>query len=133
MSEYLVKSSLTKTEWQIISRIRKHELVCDDRQGDAGPNPVEYLCTAVNSCIVMSAGMVAKSHHLDVRNIHVQNQAISKDLGRDESVVANMRIKVFFDSSLDHDQQEKYLAHTLRVSTVYQTLLKAIQIKVELA
>lgn len=133
MSEYLVKSNLRKTEWQIGSQVRQHQLICDERENDAGPNPVEYLCIAVNSCIAMSAGMVAKSRHLDISNIHLENYASTKDLGQGKSVVATMKIKIFFDTSLNHDQQAKFLAHTLRVSTVYQTLLKAVQIKVELA
>ena len=135
MSEYLVKSKLEDTEWQIANQAREHEFICDDndKKHDKGPNPVEYLCGSVNSCIVMSAGMVAKSHGLDVKNFRVENNAKTENLGHGKSVVTEMNIKVFFDSEMSKDEKEKFLAHTLHVSTVYQTVKEAIKIYVELA
>ena len=135
MSEYLVKSKLEDTEWQIANQAREHEFICDDndKEDDKGPNPVEYLCGSVNSCIVMSAGMVAKSHGLDVKNFRVENNAKTENLGHGKSVVTEMNIKVFFDSEMSKDEKEKFLAHTLHVSTVYQTVKEAIKIYVELA
>ena len=135
MSEYLVKSKLEDTEWQIANQAREHEFICDynDKEHDKGPNPVEYLCGSVNSCIVMSAGMIAKSHGLDVKNFRVENHAKTENLGHGKSVVTEMNIKVFFDSEMSKDEKEKFLAHTLHVSTVYQTVKEAIKIYVELA
>ena len=135
MSEYLVKSKLEDTEWQIANQAREHKFICDDsdKEHDQGPNPVEYLCGSVNSCIVMSAGMVAKSHGLDVKNFCVENNAKTENLGHGKSVVTEMNIKVFFDSEMSKDEKEKFLAHTLHVSTVYQTVKEAIKIYVELA
>ena len=133
MSEYLVKSKLEDTEWQIANQAREHEFICDDKEHDKGPNPVEYLCGSVNSCIVMSAGMVAKSHGLDVKNFRVENNAKTENLGHGKSVVTEMNVKVFFDSEMSKDEKEKFLAHTLHVSTVYQTVKEAIKIYVELA
>ncbi len=133
MSNYLVKTKLGEQEWQLINQVRTHQFICDDREYDAGPNPVEYLCGSVNSCIAMSAGMVAKSHHLDVSDFHLENRAETKDLGHGKSVVSNMKIKVFFTSSMAKENKEKFLAHVLHVSTVYQTVKQAVDIKVELA
>lgn len=135
MSEYLVKSKLEDTEWQIANQACEHEFICDDndKEYDKGPNPVEYLCGSVNSCIVMSAGMIAKSHGLDVKNFRVENNAKTENLGHGKSVVTEMNIKVFFDSEMSKDEKEKFLAHTLHVSTVYQTVKEAIKIYVELA
>lgn len=135
MSDYLVKSKLGKNEWQIQSQVRNHELICDTADADhnAGPNPVKYLCTSINSCIVMSAGMIAKAHNLDVTNFRVENHAQTEKLGHGKSVVTEMTIEVFFDSSMSKEEKEKFLAHVLHVSTVYQTLKEAIKIYVELA
>lgn len=135
MSEYLVKSKLEDTEWQIANEVRDHVFICDDnsKEHDKGPNPVEYLCGSVNSCIVMSAGMIAKSHGLDVKNFRVENNAKTENLGHGKSVVTEMNIKAFFDSEMSKDEKEKFLAHTLHVSTVYQTVKEAIKIYVELA
>ena len=40
---------------------------------------------------------------------------------------------VKIDSEMSKDEKEKFLAHTLHVSTVYQTVKEAIKIYVELA
>ena len=44
-----------------------------------------------------------------------------------------MQIKVFFDSDMSQEEKEKFLAHILHVSTVYQTVKEAVKIYVELA
>lgn len=132
MSEYVVKSKLEDKEWQIANQVRDHVFVCDDVKHDAGPNPVEYLCGSVNSCIVMSAGMITKAHQLDVWNFRVENQAKTENLGHGKSVVTEMKIKVFFDSAMTRAEKEEFLAHTLHVSTVYQTIKAAVKIYVEL-
>ena len=115
MSEYVVKSKLEDKEWQIANQVRDHVFVGDDVKHDAGPNPVEYLCGSVNSCIVMSAGMITKAHQLDVRNFRVENQAQTENLGHGKSVVTEMKIKVFFDSTMTRAEKEEFLAHTLHV------------------
>ena len=123
MSDYLVKSKLEDTEWQIKSDARDHSFICDvsDDKYNAGPNPVEYLCGSVNSCIEISAGM-----------IRIENQAKTEKLDHGKSVVTEMKIKVFFDSDMTRAEKEEFLAHSLHVSTVYQTLKEAIKIYVEL-
>ena len=97
-----------------------------------GPNPVEYLCGSVNSCIVMSAGMITKAHQLDVKNFNVKNYAKTEKMGYGKSVVTEMRIEVSFDSEMSKEEKEEFLAHVLHVSTIYQTIKEAIKIYVEL-
>ena len=135
MREYLVKSKPDDKEWQIKNQARDHVFICDDAGDDhnAGPNPVEYLCGSVNSCIVMSAGMIAKSHQLDVKNFQVENHAQTEKLGHGKSVVTEMEITVSFDSKMNKDERADFLSHVLHVSTVYQTLKEAVKIYVELA
>lgn len=73
MSDYLVKSKLEDTEWQIKSDARDHSFICDvsDDKYNAGPNPVEYLCGSINSCIEISAGMINKKSIILVLKIFV--------------------------------------------------------------
>ena len=134
MSDYLVKSQLENKEWQISNHVRDHNFICDanDKKYDAGPNPVEYLCGSVNSCIVMSAGMITKAHQLDVKNFNVKNYAKTEKMGYGKSVVTEMRIEVSFDSEMSKEEKEEFLAHVLHVSTIYQTIKEAIKIYVEL-
>lgn len=133
MSKYLMKTKIGQQEWQLINQVRDHTFICDDQEYDAGPNPVEYLCASVNSCIAMSAAMVAKSHRLNIKDFHLENEAETEDLGHGKSVVAWMHIKVFFASNMNEEDKEKFLAHVLHVSTVYQTVKHALSIEVKLA
>ena len=49
----------------------------------------------------------------------------------ERSYLMKMKIKVSFDSSMNREEKEKFIAHALHVSTVYQTLKEAIKIYVE--
>lgn len=136
MSEYVVTSRLGDREWQIDSQARQHAFSADnihDDGSDVGPNPVEYLLGAVNSCIVMSAGMVAKSRQLDVRNFQLTTHAQTRELGHGRSDVASIQIAINMDTSMSPTDQDKFIQKVLSVSTVYQTLIKAVPIKVEMA
>lgn len=133
MTKYLAKAHLNGQEWQTVNEVRNHQFICDDEEHNAGPNPVEFLCGAVDSCISMSAAMIIKENKLDIKDFHLQNEAETSDLGHGESVVTTMNIKIFLKTSMPKEQQEKFLAHVLRVSTVYQTVNKAVKIKVALA
>lgn len=129
MSEYWVKSQLKNAEWQVANQVGDHEFISDEK--DAGPNPVEYLCGSVNSCITISAGMIVKAHDLDVKNFRLENHAVTEKLGHGQSVVTEMKIKLFFDTNMSRAEQEKFVAHVLHVSTVYQSIKEAIKIYVE--
>lgn len=131
MSTYLVKTKLGATKWQLLNQARSHHFICDDQQHDAGPNPVEYLCASVNSCISMSAGMVAASQHLPLRAFTLSNEATTKDLGSGRSIVTQMKIKISF-AGIEDQQCQQFIKHVLRVSTVYQTLKPALNIQIAL-
>lgn len=133
MTKYLAKAHVNGQEWQTVNEIRNHQFICDDEEHNAGPNPVEYLCGAVDSCISMSAAMIIKENKMDIKDFHLQNKAETSNLGHGQSIVATMEIKIFLKTTLPRGEQEKFLAHVLRVSTVYQTVAKAVKIKVTLA
>ena len=136
MSKYTVKSSLGSQEWQIKNQARQHKFICDDIHADGsdvGPNPVEYLTGAVNSCITMSAGMVIKSHQLAIKDFHLTTSAITKDLGHSQSIVTEMHIRVGMTTDLSKDDQQAFVDHVLAVSTVYQTVAKAVVMTVTIA
>lgn len=136
MSEYLVKSNYSGEPWSVINRVRDHEFIAGEstpRGGkDSGPNPVEYLAGAVNSCITISEAMVADHNNLDVENFEVTTRAFTRDLGHGKSEVSSMRIDIAFDSDMTGDEKQKFVDHVLHVSTVYQTLLKVVDMEVKI-
>lgn len=136
MSDYVVNTDLQKEEWQLKNQARGHVFFCDsihDDGTDAGPNPVEYLTGAVNSCVAMSAGMVAKSHQLDISNFKVHTQSTTTDLGHGKSLVTAMKMVISFSSTMNVDEKKQFVDHVLHVSTVFQTVKQSIDIKVEIA
>lgn len=131
MADYQLTADLTDQEWRIENKAREYSFICDDET--TAPNPVEYFAGAIDSCITMSAGMVAKSHGLDVRNFHLDTKGQTKDLGHGLSKVVKMKIKVSFDSQISPADQQEFVDHVLHVSTVYQTVKDALPIEVALA
>lgn len=136
MSEYKVTTCLGDSEWAIKNQAREHTFMCDTIKSDgqeAGPNPVEYLTGAVNSCVTMSAGMVIKSHQLAIKNFHLTTSATTKDLGHSQSIVTKMHLQVAMDTDLSKEEQQSFVDHVLAVSTVYQTVAKAVAMTVTIA
>ena len=134
MTKYTVKSELAGTPWQIENRTKKYKFIVDESASgkNVAPNPVEYLAGAVYSCISISAGMIANVHHLNLKNFNQTNQTSTTKLGHGKSVVSEMLITVSFDSSMSKEEKQDFLAHTLHVSTVYQTVSQSIKTYVEL-
>ncbi|RVU71684.1 MULTISPECIES: OsmC family protein [Lactobacillus] len=130
MSSYSVNSHSGDKEWQVINQARDYQFIGDAADHAGGPNPVEYLCGAVNTCLSISAQMLAKAHHLDVKNFHLETSGETKKLAHGKSIVAAIEIKVFFDSSMPAADQEKFLKRVLEISTVYQTVKLAVPITV---
>lgn len=133
MSEYRVVTDLQAEEWQLKNQARGHVFFADDLKDDgtdAGPNPVEYLTGAVNSCIAMSAGMIIKSKKYAVENFRVSTKAVTKDLGHAQSVVDQMTIEISFDSSMTPEEKQKFVDFVLHVSTVYQTVSQSVKMTV---
>ncbi|WP_251546357.1 OsmC family protein [Limosilactobacillus caecicola] len=133
MSEYQIKTALQAEEWQLKNQARGHVFFADDVKDDgtdAGPNPVEYLTGAVNSCIAMSAGMVVKSKKYDVQNFKLTTTATTTDLGHGKSVVSKMVINISFETGMTSEEQQKFVDFVLHVSTVYQTVAQSVEMVV---
>ena len=134
MSEYTVSTKLEQP-WKIKNKTGKFSFLADEPKSAGGqglgPNPVQYLIGAVNSCITISAGMINQVHDLGVTNFQVQSKAITEKVGH-KSSVTKIIAKVSFNSEMDEKERENFLSHTLHVSTIYQTLRKGINIEVKL-
>ena len=136
MEKYIVNSDLEDGTVQVYTKVGIHKLISDERMAeggeDAGPNPVEYLATAVNSCIAISAGSLAKANTEALENFHIENHVETKPIVHTKrSVVSKMVIKVSFDG-IPKDRKQEFLAHALHVSTVYNTLAKVVEMDVKL-
>lgn len=134
MSEYTVDTKLEQP-WKIENKADEFTFLADETKKaggqDLGPNPVQYLTGALNSCITISAGMINNVHNMGVTNFQVHSKAITEKVGH-KSSVTKIVAEVSFDSEMDEKQREDFLSHTLHVSTIYQTLSKGIDVEVKL-
>lgn len=131
MSKYLVESEFNGIPWQVVNKTDQYEFIADEERyetKDAGPNPVQYLIGALNSCITISASMIIKVKNLDVKNFHLKTKVETEKYR-----VSKIKVKVFFDSKMNQAQKQDFLNHVLHVSVVYQTLSQGMKIDVELA
>lgn len=134
MSEYTVDTKLNQP-WKVENKADEFTFLADESKNaggqNLGPNPVQYLTGALNSCITISAGMINKVHQMGVTNFQVHSKATTEKVGHKSSVV-KIIVEVSFDSEMNEDQRVDFLSHTLHVSTIYQTLSKGIDVEVKL-
>lgn len=130
MSEYIVRSEYSNQPWGIENGTQSYTFMADEGKGK-GPNPVEYLMGAVNSCISISAAMLTAHRKLDIKNFKIKNTAHTRKLGKGMSDVDIMHLEISFDTSMDQEEKEKFIKRTLEVSTVYQTVVKAVDIEIK--
>ena len=131
MSEYVVNSEYSGEPWGIENGTQSYTFMADEDKGK-GPNPVEYLAGAVNSCISISAAMLAQHRKLDVHNFKIKNTAHTRKLGLGKSDVDTMKLEISFDTNMNEAEKAKFIKRTLEVSTVYQTVSKAVDIEIEI-
>lgn len=136
MEKYIINSQVKDGSSEVDTKIRSHKIISDeimaDGGEDAGPNPVEYLGAAVNSCIGISAAELAKANTQALTNFQIENHVETKPIPHSKrNVVSKMTIRVTIDG-IPEDKKEEFLSHTLHVSTVYNTLAKVIEMDVKL-
>ncbi|MHC4553663.1 MAG: OsmC family protein [Planctomycetota bacterium] len=102
---------------------------------DQGPNPAEYLLTALSGC--MTSTMV---YHAALRGIHIESMECEVDgdldmqgfLGIDENVkLGYSSIRVRFRIETDEENLEKLKALT-EMSPIYDTILNGTNIDVQM-
>lgn len=132
MSKYIVTSKLGKADWQIDNQAREHKFIADTVDHNAGPNPVEYLCGSLNSCLSISAAMIIKKHQLDIKNYSLTTQAETKKVSPGKSVIDHIKVTMHLDTAMTDTEQKDFLSFVLHVSTVYQSIKDSIRIDVKI-
>ncbi|QNQ80199.1 OsmC family protein [Lactobacillus sp. PV034] len=130
MSEYNVESEYSSEPWGIDNSTQRYSFVADEGKGK-GPNPVEYLTGAVNSCLSISAAMLIAHRKLDIKNFKINNTAHTRKLEHGMSDVARMDLVITFESKMSQEQQDAFVKRMFEVSTVYQTIAKAVKMDIK--
>ena len=131
MSEYFVNSEYSGEPWGIENATQSYTFMTDEGKGQ-GPNPVEYLTGAVNSCLSISAAMLIAHRKLDIKNFKINNTAHTRKLEHGRSDVASMDLHITFDSQASQEQEDAFIKRLFEVSTVYQTVAKAVKMNIKI-
>lgn len=135
MAGYDIKSELRPIGYQVRTTTNGHQITADEplpAGTDAGPNPVEYLITALNSCLLISAGSVARNRKYDVKNLKVESKARVTGHPDGSSEVAEINTTLSFDGLSDDDRQA-FFKRTVEVCTVHKSLEGGIKMNIKLA
>jgi uncharacterized OsmC-like protein len=133
---YEVKSFLRKVGYQVLSQTGEHVILADEpvRVGgtDAGANPVQYLLTALNSCLSITARSIAKNHsEIGLKKFEVTSTGVVQRATDKTSHVAEIKVKIALETELDSKAQDKFVKSVIKYCTIHGTLAPAVEIKFE--
>jgi uncharacterized OsmC-like protein len=116
----------------------KHRLVADEPASvggsDAGPDPYDYLLTALGVCTSMTIGFYARRNHLPLQNITVSlwhSRIHTKDCEEcetKEGMVDRIDVEVELTGSLSAEQHAKLMEIAAKCP-VHRTLTSEVNIR----
>lgn len=130
MSIYQVTTDLQTPEWQVANLAKAGQFICDTE--NSAPGPVDYFAGAVNSCIAISARMVAKSKQVELKTCRLETTATTSNLGHGLSKITGLKVNWHLKTDLEMGEQAEFVQHVLHVSTVYQTVKEILPVEIEL-
>jgi uncharacterized OsmC-like protein len=120
----------------------KHHLVADEPisvgGGDAGPDPYDYLLTALGVCTSMTIGFYARRNHLPLEKITVSlwhsriHATDCEECGTKEGMLDRIDVEVELTGSLSAEQHAK-LMDVAAKCPVHRTLTSEINIRLRAA
>ena len=134
--EIVVRGGVDNFKQEIIAG--KHRLVADEPVsaggGDAGPDPYDYLLTALGVCTSMTVGLYARRKQIPLENItvslrHSRIYAIDcEECETKEGMLDRIEVEVELTGSLSAEQHAK-LMEIAGKCPVHRTLTSEINIR----
>ena len=120
----------------------KRHLVADEPVsvggGDAGPDPYDYLLTALGACTSMTIGLYARRNHLPLENVTVSlwhsriHARDCEECETKEGTVDRIDVRVELTGSLSAEQHAKLMEIAAKCP-VHRTLTSEINIRLRSA
>jgi len=120
----------------------KHDFVADEPAsvggGDAGPDPYDYLLTALGACTSMTIGFYARRHRLPLEHIAVSLShariyaADCEECETKEGMLDRIDVEVELTGALSAEQHAKLMEVAARCP-VHRTLTSEINIRLRAA
>ena len=103
--------TLTTKNYLAEAKIRNHFVVIDEPASiggdDNAPTPVEYLLTALGSCVAITLRMYAEKKEWDLGKINVE--VYQKDELKPEGLQKSIVEEISFEKELSEEQKDKLL------------------------
>src|SRR6266446_7713070 len=116
----------------------RHRLVADEPLsaggGDAGPDPYDYLLTALGVCTSMTVGLYARRKQIPLENITVSlrhSRIYAKDCEEcetEEGMLDRIEVEVELTGALSEEQRDKLMEIAAKCP-VHRTLTSEINIR----
>ena len=131
-----VIATINRTKYKTIIAIGNHELIADEPVPfgqDLGPNPYDFLMTALGTCVTMTLRMYADRKGWDLEEVQVhleQSRVYAKDCEECESEEGFVHViekKLKFVGELTEEQIQRLLEISDKCP-VHKTLTNEIKI-----
>ncbi|KRM76380.1 OsmC family protein [Secundilactobacillus collinoides] len=131
MGKYIVHSTLRPLGTQVMNRTGGHTFLADEpaaaKGTDAAPNPVQYLLSAVGSCMSVTArDLENKEKNLTIKKFQVDVSGETTSYQDGSSRVTHIDIKIAAETNLSEADHAFFLKEVVRKCTVHESLVGAI-------
>lgn len=106
--------SEAQTHTELDIEVRGHKLKADEPEdfggNDKGPNPLEYMFTALAACLNVTTHQVAKEHEVNVKSLEIDVNGeldLAGFMGEDERA-GFQEVNVDVDIVTDSDQEKEH-------------------------
>ncbi|GHP14020.1 hypothetical protein YK48G_14450 [Lentilactobacillus fungorum] len=136
MGKYIIHSKLRNVGAQVDTKTGIHQFIVDEpisgHGTDAGPNPVQYLLSAVGSCLAITANDIARKHpeiHINKFETKTTGETTQYQDGR--SAVTKIVLEVHAETNLDEAAHRAFMHSVVKDCTVHETLKRAVPIELK--
>ncbi|MCY0884085.1 MAG: OsmC family protein [Acidianus infernus] len=140
MNIKVTSKSVSETKSEI--KVRHFTLVVDEPEyfggTDSGPNPLEYLLTALAGCISITLQLVAREKGIKVRNVSLEitgtldtDKFLGKDMNK-RAALNKIKVNLSVDADAPKEVIEKLVEETETRRPVTDTLKNGTTVEINL-
>ncbi|MCV3741720.1 OsmC family protein [Lentilactobacillus hilgardii] len=136
MGKYIVNAKLRKVGAQVDTQTGIHHFLVDEPVAgggtDAGPNPVQYLLSAVSSCMAITANdIVRRQPEIKINKFEVKTAGETTKYQDGRSAVTKIQVTIHAETNLNEQDQHTFINQVIKGCTVHETLKHAVPIEIK--
>ncbi|MFD1124757.1 OsmC family protein [Lentilactobacillus raoultii] len=135
MGKYIINSKLRKVGAQVETQTGIHHFLVDEPVAgggtDAGPNPVQFLLSAVGSCLAITANdIVRRQPEIKIKRFEVKTAGETTQYQDGRSAVTKIQVTIHAETNLDESAHRTFINQVIKECTVHETLKHAVPIEI---